>query len=231
MRPQGVVSSHPVLLWVWFRRIRFCCGRGYMGVSCSSRSFVGVVSRFQSNANMSFAGDGESLVVSRQLSLSIISSSGIPVERKRKKLYKGSPRKIFYTVIFFHKMWIFNWVYSQNVHFYIHSFFFMLSFPAAACHRSLPSTCASIPSKYRTYFKPCNERKGFNCQTMRFSTEPDNDLPGPGHYPLLQSSLTAPGESLSKVCVIMHDWSTDLALSLRSCNDKLYILYQSSLLP
>ena len=75
---------------------------------------------------------------------------------------------------------------------------FMPSLSAAACQRSSPSTTASIPSKYRTYFTPYNERKGFNCQSTRFVPETD-DHPGPGHYPFLHSTMTVPEESLSKV--------------------------------
>eukprot|EP00731_Ephydatia_muelleri_P031534 Em0023g41a len=49
--------------------------------------------------------------------------------------------------------------------------------------RHVPSTTASIPSKYQTFFAPITEKKGFRSQAPRFADQLDvDDCPGPGTY-------------------------------------------------
>jgi len=50
-------------------------------------------------------------------------------------------------------------------------------------HQQSPSTSASIPSRYQTFFYATTEKKGFNSRATRFTTPTNmNDNPGPGTY-------------------------------------------------
>jgi len=65
--------------------------------------------------------------------------------------------------------------------------------PPALSHQQSPSTSASIPSRYQTFFYATTEKKGFNSRATRFTTPTNVVSPyasDPASYTLTHTNTT-----------------------------------------